>query len=77
MSGDLVAEASERRRGQPLLEPHLREGNLERRESMNTLRDRGFRSLSELPSALRHRNGTPPPPYPVTLSQRLLAFLTP
>ena len=72
MIGDLVAEASERRAGQPLLECFVRDGELVRREPLETLRARAVAGLGSLPAELRHAEGRGQAPYPVTYSKRLL-----
>jgi nicotinate phosphoribosyltransferase len=72
MIGDLVAEASERRDGQPLLERFVEDGALVRRESLEDLRARALHNLGALPPSLRSAGPQPPTPYPVTYSQRLL-----
>ena len=72
MVGDLVAEASERRAGQPLLERFVHDGKLVRRESLETLRARALDGLTALPEGLRRPKPRRAVPYPVTYSKRLL-----
>jgi hypothetical protein len=72
MIGDLVAEASERRAGQPLLECFVRDGELARREPLETLRARAVAGLGSLPAELRRAERPGQAPYPVTYSKRLL-----
>jgi nicotinate phosphoribosyltransferase len=73
MTGDVIAAASERRAGRPLLERFVEDGELVRRESLAQLRARALRDLGELPEPLRRlrRRGPRPAPYPVALSRRL------
>jgi nicotinate phosphoribosyltransferase len=72
MVGDLVAEASERRAGQPLLELFVHDGKLVRRESLESLRARALEGLGALPEGLRRPKSRGQVPYPVTYSKRLL-----
>jgi nicotinate phosphoribosyltransferase len=76
MTGDLVAEYSERHPGRALLERFVDAGELVRRESLATLRTRANDNLGALPAELRQSERTPRVPYPVRYSERLLA-LTP
>jgi nicotinate phosphoribosyltransferase len=76
MTGDLVAEASERRPGRPLLERFIEQGRLMRREPLAALRTRATDNLGALPAELRDAETRSPAPYPVTYSELLLA-LTP
>ncbi len=72
MTGDLVAEASERRPGRPLLERFVAGGEQLRRESLGALRARASDGLAALPAELRDPTAERPRPYPVRYSQRLL-----
>jgi nicotinate phosphoribosyltransferase len=74
MTGDVVAEASERRPGQPLLERFMEQGTLVRREPLAALRARAIDDLRALPAELRDTERTPTAPYPVTYSELLLAL---
>ena len=76
MTGDLVAEASEHPGGRPLLERFVEHGELTRRESLTTLRDRGLQELATLPNSFRRLDSRPAVPYPVTYSQRLLSLVS-
>jgi nicotinate phosphoribosyltransferase len=72
MVGDLIAEASERHPGRPLLEPFMRAGELVRREPLAALRARTVAQLRALPARLRHPERSPELPYPVRVSEQLL-----
>ena len=74
MTGDLVAEASERHPGQPLLERFIEHGRLVRREPLAALRARATENLSALPAELRDTEAQAPAPYPVTYSEQLLSL---
>ena len=74
MTGDLVAEASERHPGSPLLERFMEQGRLVRREPLAALRARATENLGSLPAALRDVERRAPAPYPVTYSELLLAL---
>jgi len=74
MTGDLVAEASERHPGRPLLERFMEHGKLVRREPLAALRARAVDSLGAVPAALRDIETRAPAPYPVTYSELLLAL---
>ena len=71
-SGDVVAGTEEAVEGEPLLVPHMAEGEIVRSESIEQMRDRSQSSLRSLPEHLR-----PPEPvgaeYPVEISERLRA----
>ena len=72
MSGDLVAEVSERCAGSPLLERFVNRGELVRRESLETMRRRALENLRSLPNSLRQTEPALTNPYPVAFSERLL-----
>lgn len=74
MIGDLVAEASERCAGRPLLERFVERGELCRREPLSSLRQRAAEQLGALPPRLRRLQQAPAAPYPVTYSEQLLAL---
>ena len=74
MSGDLVAEVSERCAGRPLLESFVQRGELVRRESLEALRLRALENLASLSSSLRQTEAGNAEPYPVTFSELLLAL---
>jgi nicotinate phosphoribosyltransferase len=76
MVGDLVAEASERQAGRPLLKRFVEDGELIRREPLEALRARALHDLGALPARLRRPGPRAPAPYPVSYSRRLLQ-LTP
>jgi nicotinate phosphoribosyltransferase len=77
MAGDLVAEASEKQDGEPLLEPFVVGGELVRREPLAELRERALRNLRALPADLRRvSQAGSPPPYPVSYSRELRRLLT-
>lgn len=69
MSADVIAEASERRAGRPLLERFLEQGEQVRHEPLAALRERALSELSALPARLQRPDA--PTPYPVTYSPQL------
>jgi nicotinate phosphoribosyltransferase len=69
MSRDVIAEASERRAGRPLLERFVERGQQVRHEPLAALRERALRELSTLPARLQQPESTTP--YPVAYSPRL------
>ena len=74
MSGDLVAEATERCDGLALLERFVVQGEVIRRESLQTMRLRALESLRSVPSRLRQAGSDATAPYRVDFSEQLLAL---
>jgi nicotinate phosphoribosyltransferase len=71
MSGDVIAEVSERQPGRPLLESFVEGGGLVRREPLAVLSARARDELRSLPERLRRIATGPVEPYPVSHSPRL------
>lgn len=74
MTRDLIAEASERGAGMPLLERFMEDGRLTRREALPELRARAEHNLAALPVALRRPSAAERSPYPVRYSELLLSL---
>jgi nicotinate phosphoribosyltransferase len=75
MSGDVIADADERRDGEPLIVPAVRAGEVVADESLETIRDRALAQLAALPERLRRPRAIDAvvEPYPVAYSERLRA----
>ena len=74
MVEDVLAVADESLEGRPLLSTAMRNGHLELRDDLPSLRVRAAADIGALPRALRIGNARPRRPYPVRLSARLLAL---
>ena len=74
MSADVIAAADEELEGEALLVPAMREGEVERRESLEEIRERSAAQIAALPERLRRPFGSETiEPYPVSYSERLRA----
>jgi nicotinate phosphoribosyltransferase len=76
MVGDVIAEASEDHSGRPLLALFVDDGELVRREPMETMQARALRDLGELPEWLRRVRPAGDAAYPVAFSPRLAELVS-
>jgi nicotinate phosphoribosyltransferase len=74
MAGDVIAGVGEAYKGEPLLVPAMRGGEIVHREPLDRIRERTAAQLAALPERLRLASaGEHPEPYPVRWSERLAA----